>query len=81
MLKLKWPDDKEIKIINIYAPAKDHKQPTFWAEVETKKWTKRLPNPDFLLGDFNIMEDIIDRSPFSIDNQTATDMLRDIRLA
>jgi hypothetical protein len=42
--------------------------------------TKHLPHPDFLLGDFNITEDLIDRSPPSADNQAATDILRDIRL-
>lgn len=81
MLKLKWPEDKDIKIVNIYAPVQTHKQPAFWAKVETKRRTKSLPRPDFLLGDFNITEDLIDRSPPSTDNQTATDILRDIRLA
>ena len=81
MLRLKWPDEKEIKIINIYAPVQDNKQPTFWAEVETARRTANLPRPDFLLGDFNITEEVIDRSPPSIDNQAATDILRDIRLA
>ena len=29
MLKIRWPDNKEIKIINVYAPVQDHKQPAF----------------------------------------------------
>jgi exonuclease III len=80
MLKIRWPDDKEIKIINVYAPVQDHKQPAFWVEVEGKHQTKHLPRPDFLLRDFNITEDLIDRSPLRADNQSATDSLRDIRL-
>ena len=81
MLKIRWPDDKEIKIINVYAPVQDHKQPAFWVEIENKRHTKHLPCPDFLLGDFNITEDLIDRSPSRADNQPTTEALRDIRLA
>lgn len=79
MLQIKGPDEKDIKIINVYAPVQAHKQPAFWDDVETKRRAKRLPRPDFLLGDFNITEDLIDRSPPRADNQPATDALRDTR--
>ena len=81
MLKIKWPEDKDIKIINIYAPVQDHKQPAFWAKIETERQMKNLSHPNFLLGDFNITEELIDRSPPSTDNRVATDTLRDIRLS
>ena len=81
MLKIRWPDEEEIKIINIYAPVQDHKQPAFWDKVETTRHTKRLPHPDFLMGDFNITEELINQSPPCEDNCTTTDTLREIRLA
>ena len=37
MLKLKWPNNDTIKIINIYTSVKDYKQLTFWAKVEMKQ--------------------------------------------
>jgi len=39
-----------------------------------------IPHPKFILGDFNITEDKIDRAPAHLDNKTATDALRKIRL-
>ena len=80
MIKLTRPDNKNLSIVNIYALVQKESQPNFWAKVETKRREKRLPHPDFLLGDFNLVEDAIDRAPANLDNRTATDALRDIRL-
>ena len=80
MIKLKWPDTENLTIINIYAPVRKERQPNFWAQVETIRREKHLSRPDFLLGDFNIVEDAIDRAPARHDDRIATDTLRDIRL-
>ena len=80
MIQLKWPDDNRLSILNIYAPVKKNEQPEFWADVETERREKHLPRPDFLLGDFNVTEDALDRAPPKFDNRSATDTLREIRL-
>ncbi|KAH9971886.1 hypothetical protein BJV74DRAFT_751997, partial [Russula compacta] len=38
-----------------------------------------LPKPDIVLGDFNITEDAINRSPPKLNERTATEALRDLR--
>ena len=80
LLKINWPNDKPVKIMNIYASVQNHKQLVFWANVETEQHAQHLPYPNFLLEDFNITKDLINRSPPSADNQAATDILREIRL-
>lgn len=39
------------------------KQVAFWARLTAERRRRRLTKPDFVLGDFNITEDAIDRSP------------------
>jgi exonuclease III len=60
MIKIKGPDTKDLSLINIYAPIRKDRQPTFWAKVETRRRERQLPRPDFLMGDFNLVEDAID---------------------
>ena len=79
MIKLKWLESCETSIINIYAPHNRNEQPNFWANVITNRCTRRLPLPDFVLGDFNVTEDAIDRSPAHQDDQEVIDALRDVR--
>ena len=81
MIQLKWPDNKQLSIINVYVPVNRREQPEFWASVETRRREKTLPCPDFLLGDFNITEDAIDRAPPKYDDHRAAETLRDIRLS
>ncbi|KAI0282258.1 Endonuclease/exonuclease/phosphatase [Russula aff. rugulosa BPL654] len=78
MMRIKW-SETEIIILNIYAPNNVREQPAFWAELDLERRAKRLPKPDFLLGDFNITEDPIDRSPPKMNNQAAIEALRETR--
>ena len=78
MMRIKW-SETEMIILNIYAPNNVRNQPTFWAEIDLERRAKRLPKPDFLLGDFNITEDPIDRSPPKINNRAAIEALRETR--
>ena len=81
MIRLKWPGANNLSIINVYVPVKKSEQPDFWADVEIERREKHLPHPDFLLGDFNVTEDALDRAPPKHDNHQATDILREIRLS
>ena len=79
-LKIKWLENESTTLLNIYAPVNKALQPPFWTDVETNRLTRRLPRPDFMLGDLNVTEDPIDRAPARQDDLGATDALRDIRL-
>lgn len=81
MLKLRWLESCEAAIVNIYAPNGKNDQITFWTQVIEKRRTARLPLPDFVLGDFNITEDAIDRSPAHLDDAAAIDAMREVRRA
>ena len=55
-------------------------QCTFWTEIEKTQLDCNFPRLDFLLGNFNVTKDPIDRAPAKLDDQPTTDILRDTRL-
>jgi hypothetical protein len=57
MMRIKWSETEELKIMNIYAPHGRGHHPAFWAELELERRRKHLPKPDFVLGDFNVSHD------------------------
>ncbi|EPQ50506.1 DNase I-like protein, partial [Gloeophyllum trabeum ATCC 11539] len=75
-----WHKSKKFSILNVYAPNDYTKHPEFWRELSSPWANNHLPKPDFMLGDFNLVEDPIDRSPPHTDPIPATDALRDARL-
>ena len=79
VLTIAWSAVKKITILNIYAPVDRRDQPEFWERIERRRIRARIPRPDFVLGDFNITEDPLDRSPPHPDDQAATDALREIK--
>ena len=80
VLSIEWSAVKRITILNIYAPVERHRQPDFWQRIERRRIRARIPRPDFVLGDFNVTEDPLDRSPPHPDDRAATDALREIKL-
>lgn len=80
MMKIKWLETEELTIMNVYAPNKRGEHLAFWAQLELERRQKCLAKPDFVLGDFNVTEDRIDRSPPQENGRNATDALRDIRV-
>ena len=76
VLSIAWSAIKKINILNIYAPVERQRQPDFWNQIEAMRTRARMPRPDFVLGDFNVTEDPIDRSPPHPDDRAATDALR-----
>lgn len=78
-LSVKWHDNKLINILNIYAPNNPSEHKSFWKKVESKWSRLNTRTPDFIIGDFNLTEDLIDCAPARLDNDTAVDALRDLR--
>lgn len=79
-LKIKWHESESTSLINVYAPTHKPSHPSFWAKLRDEHSTHHLPNPDFLLGDFNVTEDPIDRAPVHPDDQATATALRELRL-
>ena len=80
MIRLKWMDSCVTSIVNIYTPHTRNDQPSYWARVKTNRHTHCLPLPDFVLGDFNVTEDSIDRVPAHQDEDKAIEALRELCL-
>ena len=80
-IKLTWVDNEETILINVYAPNRRSDHENFWEEMRREWETRDLRKPDFILGDFNVTEDTIDRILANYDNATAVRALRDFRLA
>ena len=78
-IQVEWLENEKTTLLNIYAPNGRPAHQQFWTEIDDERRSKRLPRPDFLLGDFNVTEDPIDRAPPRLDETIAIEALRDIR--
>ena len=78
-LKVKWLKTCNTTILNVYAPNDRSEHANFWVKVITERRVKHLPKPDFMLGDFNVMEDPMDRMPPKLDDESAIAALREVR--
>jgi ribonuclease HI/exonuclease III len=79
VLSIAWSATPKINILNIYAPVERQLQPEFWSRIDRRRVRARFPRPDFVLGDFNVTEDPIDRSPPHQDDRAATNALRETK--
>jgi exonuclease III len=80
LLKIKWHESETTSLLNIYAPTHKPSHPPFWTKILDVHVSKHLPKPDFMLGDFNVTEDPIDRALLHADDQAAVAALRNLRL-
>jgi hypothetical protein len=79
LLTLPWHTDLTLTILNVYAPNAHNENEQFWDTLETKWSDMNLPFPDIMLGDFNIVEDAIDRLPSHKDPSHAVIALDSLR--
>ncbi|EPQ53495.1 DNase I-like protein, partial [Gloeophyllum trabeum ATCC 11539] len=75
-----WHNSETFTIINVYAPNDYSQHPTFWENITLGIRTLSIPLPDFMVGDFNVVEELVDRSPPRPDPLAATNALRELRL-
>ena len=77
MIEIKWLETEKTTLLNIYAPNNRSTHLPFWKKIEEERTLKRLTQPDFTLGDFNVTEDPIDRAPQQLDDTGTIEALRD----
>ncbi|KIJ59328.1 hypothetical protein HYDPIDRAFT_140820, partial [Hydnomerulius pinastri MD-312] len=68
-----WHREEHLNVLNVYAPNEPATNETFWTEVLDK--LQGQPRPDVLLGDFNMIEDALDRLPPHMDARPAMDAM------
>ncbi|KAI0054772.1 DNase I-like protein [Artomyces pyxidatus] len=74
-----WHNDEKLTMLNVYAPNHPNQHPAFWERLQQEWRQRNMPRLDFLMGDFNIVEDPLDRAPARFDDEAAITALREFR--
>ena len=75
-LNFKWTNDSAINIMNVYAPNNMTENEHFWREIEENVRERRTRRPDIVMGDFNVVEESMDRLPPRGDREGAVEALQ-----
>lgn len=79
MASIPWHRNKTLTVLNVYAPTDNQQNALFWEELNTNRHGR--PHPDAILGDFNLVEDALDRLPPHRDPPAPTENLSEILTA
>lgn len=81
LVQIPWKNTRGGKrtILAIYAPNDPTENKSFWDTLRDKFKNPALPKPDFMLGDFNLVEDALDRIPAHEDDPRAVEALRALK--
>ncbi|KAH6906282.1 Endonuclease/exonuclease/phosphatase [Coprinopsis sp. MPI-PUGE-AT-0042] len=73
--------NSKLSFLAIYAPNGREENATFWEDLTGyfRRRRQDAPRPDFMLGDFNVTEDDIDRLPPRPDTERAVSALQELR--
>ena len=79
LVTIEWHANSKIKILNIYTPNDARSNEKFWEELKNKTSTRPDLKPDIMLGDFNLVEDSLDRLPCHPDDASAIASLGELK--
>ncbi|TFK58357.1 DNase I-like protein [Pluteus cervinus] len=79
MMTIKWHQEKKLHVLCVYAPNDPNENGDFWKKIDQELREKNLPSPDVMLGDFNMVEDSIDRLKTRNDPVYCTEALRELK--
>ena len=74
-----WHANTQIKILNVYAPNEPGNNENFWININETTTTNPHLRPDVMLGDFNLVEDSLDRLPCHQDDANAVAALGELK--
>ncbi|EJD34547.1 hypothetical protein AURDEDRAFT_34712, partial [Auricularia subglabra TFB-10046 SS5] len=79
--RFEWHRGDFLTILAVYAPTDPRENKALWAKIHAKldSDSYKLPFPDILLGDFNFVEDEIDRFPAAMHDIDAPDSFDDLK--
>ncbi|KAJ7137547.1 hypothetical protein C8R43DRAFT_893515, partial [Mycena crocata] len=81
LIEMKHVDDSPLSILGVYAPNAPGENAMFWTTI--KEWFISHPSvrkPDYMGGDFNMVEDGIDRVPARNDTNGPIQALDDLKI-
>ena len=76
IITTRWHAERDITVLNVYAPNSPSENEAFWKALERAFTRKRLKKPDIIAGDFNIVEEAIDRLPAKESPRAPLDALK-----
>ena len=76
-----WYNNQYINVLAIYAPNVLSETREFWKKIHSMVRSNPNLKPDVTLGDFNLVEDTIDRLPCKMDDHGAVEALREFKIA
>ena len=79
LMSMPWQGNAVLNILAIYAPNVPQENVDFWTTLADKWTEENLPIPDIMLGDFNLVEEAIDRLPAHRDNPPAVSKLSNFK--
>ncbi|KAF6760825.1 Endonuclease/exonuclease/phosphatase [Ephemerocybe angulata] len=81
LVQIPWKNSKGAKrtILAIYAPNTATHNKRLWVDLQAIFKKDDIPKPDIMLGDFNIVEDALDRIPAREDDEDAVEELRNLK--
>ena len=79
LAKIPWHGDRTIKILNVYAPNDTKCNESFWESLNEIIQADQTLKPDLMLGDFNLVEDALDRLPCHSDDASAVAALGELK--
>lgn len=78
-MNIPWHDDSKISVLAVYSPNAPKDIKDFWKSITDQTSTNPQLKPNIVLGDFNLVEDAIDRISCRQDDPQATENLRNFR--
>ena len=79
LAKIPWHAGSIIKILNVYAPNDVGDNEAFWEELNDTISDNPSLKPDIMLGNFNLVEDSLDRLPCHSDNANTVMALGELK--
>ncbi|KAK0488828.1 hypothetical protein IW261DRAFT_1547837 [Armillaria novae-zelandiae] len=78
-IQVPWHGGTYFNWLAIYAPNDDSESKLMWDKLTTEWETRRLPRIDGMSGDFNLVEDALDRLPAHEDQRAAVEAFTNFR--
>lgn len=78
-IRIPWGQNRNLEIMAIYAPNAPAENRDFWWEIQEKINQKEIAKPNIMLGNFNLVKDMLDRLPSHNNNLETVRALRELK--
>ncbi|KAJ7065754.1 Endonuclease/exonuclease/phosphatase, partial [Mycena amicta] len=80
LLETKWHGEEKLTILGIYAPNSKADNEEFWKKLQRYfEQNPNVPRPEIIAGDFNVVEDKVDRMPMHEDGEGQVNALQELK--